>query len=833
MSGLFALFLREKRAYLQSPIAVIVVVSFLLFSGGLFMNQFLLFPQMDMRFFFALLPYLLAVVVPALSMRLWAEDRQLNTLELLMSLPLRPSALVLGKYLAALCFLGLLLASTWTIPLALRLSGRPDFGPILTGYIGSFLLGALFLAVGQFISGFCREQIAAFILALFACLGLFLIGTDFIAASIDGWWPGLGGFLQRTLGVARHYAGFERGIVDGQALLYFLLLIAAFLSLNGMWLGGRLRPCAKAAFALSCALALGAALAAQAVLQYLPIGRLDRTSQKLYTISDATRKLLAELEVPVTVKLYLSPAEKMPTGLRTMERSLRDSLEEMRMASGGKLAYKVFHPEAVAALAEPEKGPAPEAGEESPESGLTRRGIHPFQVRSIEADEVGVKLIYAAASIAYKDRPEEIIPQVVPEILDRWEYIVASKIHRLTQEEPASVALVAPFDEKTVPPELKAILGQMGRQVPDQVRDDPYRYLPEVLEQEGYRVSRIRLTEEEPVPAGTRTLVLVDPVELNERQRYEISRCLVEGGSLFIAAQRYRFNYVRQPRGVVPLPQEKKLGLDGLLESWGLQIGREILLDEESRIITAEAESGVGPFSVTFPVKSPVQVIVRKEQMNPGLNLTGQLPSLFYMGGSPLVVREGELRQAGLKAATLFTSSPRSWTVPMPQFVDSPLQPPRQRTGRFPLAVWVQGAFADPFDGKPVPAWPKAAEGEAAPGTEPEAPKPEEPPGPPSSLTGKPGQLILVGCSEMFTEQLAGTPGHLAFFLNAVDTLASGGKLVGIRNKQAFSLPVALPSPAKRAGLRFLTLGLMPILLVAASLLHAAWRRHLREAALS
>ncbi len=148
----------------------------------------------------------------------------------------------------------------------------------------------------------------------------------------------------------------------------------------------------------------------------------------------------------------------------------------------------------------------------------------------------------------------------------------------------------------------------------------------------------------------------------------------------------------------------------------------------------------------------------------------------------------------------------------------------------FPRGGWGKGTFPDPYAGKPVPAWPKPQRTEA--GSEPQTPPPAEPPGPPSSLTPKPGQLILVGCSQMFAEQIAPMAGHMAFFRTAVHPLPSGASLIGIGNKQQPPPPFAPPSPAKRAWLRFLTLGLMPVVLVAASLLHAAWRKRLREAAL-
>ncbi|MBI3292784.1 MAG: Gldg family protein [Elusimicrobia bacterium] len=831
MRGAWTIFRREMKGYLQSPIATIVLIVFLLLNGGLFMNQFFLVKQLDMRLFFELLPFILSVILPAISMRLWSEDRQLNTLELLLSLPLRPAALVTGKFLAALAFFTAALASTWTIPLMLRLVGHPDLGPVATGYLGSFLLGALFLSIGQFVSGLCRDQIVSFIITMFACLGLYLAGTDLIAATMDSWWPGLGGFLQQHLGITSHFAPFQKGVLDGRDLAYFLLLVSAFLSLNGIWMEGRLRPRARLAFALACALSLGVAMAAQAVFQQLPIGRFDWTANRAYTISPVTREFLRRLELPATVKLYLSAPDKMPTAMRTLERSLQDNLEELRLISGGKFQYKIFHLEAVATA----ESQGEEKGESSKEK-LGRRGIHPFQVQSIEADELGVRLVYAAASIAYKDRPEEVIPQIVPDTLDQFEYLLISKLYRMTLPEPPRIAVVAPYQERELDPALKALLAKAviagGIHNQQMVKDD-YRYLPAVLDGEGYPVERIRLTEEEPIPPGTRALVVVEPGEMNDRQRYEINRFLVQGGSLLLAAQRYRFEYQQQGRGIMPAPREQTIGLDPLLEGLGVQIGKEILVDEQSQVLSISSGAMLGPFEMSIPVKSPIHILVGQDQMNPQLNITSQLSPILYLWGSPLSLQPDKLKANNLTSTTLFTSSSRSWNVSLSDFIRYsgvvPLSP--NPTGRYPLAVLVAGVFPDRYSGQPVPDWPKEKlEVVSAGDSSAQKKKEEEPARPISQLTPQESQMILVGCQEMFRENLATTGGHLTFFLNAVDTLVTGGKLAGIRNKKPVSRAIPPVSQGAKAWYRFLILGLMPIAIGSFSLAHAAWRRRLREA---
>ncbi|HPW64766.1 MAG TPA: ABC transporter permease subunit, partial [Candidatus Omnitrophota bacterium] len=233
---------KEMAAYFNSAIAYIFLFVFALLNCGLFMTQFFMMGRADMRSFFYGLPVLLCVFLPAVSMRLWSEEKRGNTQELLLTFPLATNELVLGKFLASFCFYLIALASTASIPVMLVVLGQPDLGAILGGYLGAAVLGAFFLAAGILVSGFCRDQITAFILSMMLCFALYLIGTDFAATSLDGWVAGLGSFLRRTLGAADHFTTFSKGVVDNRGLAYFAVGTAVCLILNGFWIEGRMRP---------------------------------------------------------------------------------------------------------------------------------------------------------------------------------------------------------------------------------------------------------------------------------------------------------------------------------------------------------------------------------------------------------------------------------------------------------------------------------------------------------------------------------------------------------------------------------------------------------------
>jgi ABC-type transport system involved in multi-copper enzyme maturation permease subunit len=239
MSNITTIFKREFAAYFNSPIAYIFIIVFLVLNCGLFMTPFFLQGMADMRSFFGNLPLFLIFFIPAVTMRLWAEDKRSGTFELLMTLPMKSSEVMLGKYLAALAVYAITLLGTLPIPLMLMMLGNPDLGAILGGYIGALLLGALYMSVGIFTSGLLRDQISAFILGMIACFILFLVGIPAVSATIDGWIGGFGSFLQNSLGLMTHYQSLQRGVLELGDLTYFLALTGVFLGMNALWLEGR------------------------------------------------------------------------------------------------------------------------------------------------------------------------------------------------------------------------------------------------------------------------------------------------------------------------------------------------------------------------------------------------------------------------------------------------------------------------------------------------------------------------------------------------------------------------------------------------------------------
>ncbi len=220
---------RELRAYFHSPIAYVFLLVFAGSALFTFFNLGAFFSRgvAEVRALFDTIPLLLLLLVPALTMRLWSEEEKQGTLEILLTLPATHWELVLGKFVASWALLGLGLALTAGLPITASSLGTLDWGPVLGGYVGALLLGAAYLAVGQFLSATTENQLLAFILALVACLALFGIGSDAFA----GLFSDRVAAVLRSLGTGSRFASIARGVIDLRDVLYYLSLTAFSLTL--------------------------------------------------------------------------------------------------------------------------------------------------------------------------------------------------------------------------------------------------------------------------------------------------------------------------------------------------------------------------------------------------------------------------------------------------------------------------------------------------------------------------------------------------------------------------------------------------------------------------
>lgn len=228
MRNILTIFQKEFRSYFNSPIAYIFIITFLLFSSWLFFRTFFLLGQAHLRPLFSILPWLFLILAPAITMRSWAEEKKMGTIEVLMTLPIKDYEVVLGKFLSGFIFMLVSVALTFPLVITLSYLGRPETGTIIGGYLGASLMGAAYLAIGLFISSLTRNQIIAFIIGIVSCFFFLIIGEDLVLMSA----PAMVAPLLTYLGLGAHFESISRGVIDTRDILYYLSIIGFFLFLN-------------------------------------------------------------------------------------------------------------------------------------------------------------------------------------------------------------------------------------------------------------------------------------------------------------------------------------------------------------------------------------------------------------------------------------------------------------------------------------------------------------------------------------------------------------------------------------------------------------------------
>jgi ABC-2 type transport system permease protein len=234
MRNVVTIFKRELVSYFATPVAYVFIVIFLALMGALafYVGGFFTSNQATLVTFFFYHPWLYLLLIPAISMRLWAEERKTGTVELLMTLPVSTTEAVLGKFLAAWAFAGIALMLTFPMWITVNVLGDPDNGVIIASYIGSLVMAGAFLAIGSCISALTKNQVIAFIVAATVCFLFTMSGLELVLNFFRLWAPDLVIETIASMSFLTHFRAIARGVIDFRDVVFFGSLIAFFLFAN-------------------------------------------------------------------------------------------------------------------------------------------------------------------------------------------------------------------------------------------------------------------------------------------------------------------------------------------------------------------------------------------------------------------------------------------------------------------------------------------------------------------------------------------------------------------------------------------------------------------------
>lgn len=479
MSHVTAIARKEFRSYFASPIALIFLFIFAAASMACFFFAEGFFGRniADIRPLFEWLPLLLIFLCAAITMRLWSEEQKLGTMELLLTLPVRISDLILGKFLAALGLVVLALALTFSLPLTASYLGDLDWGPVIGGYLAVLLVAAAYIAIGLWISSVSENQIISLLLTTTLLSVLYVIGTpamaSFLGVFVPAGWvlDGLVSALE-SLSVSNRFDSVQRGVIDVRDLAYYAGIVVSFLSLNGLALrakgwsqGHRTAPQRNAAI-WTTALAAGNMVLLSVLLAPLNSLRADLTERGEYSVSSVTKDTLRKLPEPLLLRGYFS--RKTHPVLAPIIPQIKDLMLEYGTVSGGQVQVEFVDPR---------------ENEDVEKEANQAYGIKSFPFRISDKRDASIVNSYFSILVKYGDEYEvlnfsdlievQVSPDVPPDIdvrLRNLEYDLTRAVRKTAYGFQTLEAVFARLDE---PAEFFAFVTEST--LPDNFKEAPQR----------------------------------------------------------------------------------------------------------------------------------------------------------------------------------------------------------------------------------------------------------------------------------------------------------------------------------------------------------------------
>jgi ABC-2 type transport system permease protein len=756
MRNIWTIFKKEFRSYFNSPIAYIVITVFLVLNSWLFFRGFFIFNQADLRSFFALQPWLFLFFVPAITMRLWAEEKRQGTYEILLTFPVRDWEVVFGKFLAGFAFLAIAVFLTLSLPLTVSYLGNPDTGPITGGYVGTLLMGAAYLAIGLFASSITINQIIAFIVGITISFFFLIIGEPIVLFSLPSW---LASFFE-YLGLGKHFASVGRGVIDTRDIIYYSSLIFFFLLLNTQVISSRKwkKTGAKSNllqggnFAAIVSISLGILILVN-ILSLRHFSRIDLTEQKEFTLSDATKDLVSKLDDLVNINVYFT--KDLPPHLMGLSQQVKDILDEYRAYSHGNIQISFIDP----------------AENKELEQRVHILGIPRVQVNIFEKDQAQIKTVYLGIAVSYEDK-SEVIP-VVQDVMN-LEYDLTAATKKVTSEKIPVIGFLTGHKEPSLYKKFRSIRMALEKQ---------------------YKVREVEIQQGQFIDSDIDTLVIAGSKDVGEWDQFAIDQYLMRGGKVFFMLDHIRF----EEGSLNVLPH--KSNLEPLLLKYGVRIENSLVKDK----LCSNASFSSGFFSYSVPYEFwPKPSTKYFDQKNPALS---RLESVVFPWTRPVVV---EKSSDNVQVSNLVKSSPyaslEKGNRPNVQPKSSQdifahmmgRQKEKDDFHQVNLAVALRGIFPSYFSDRPVPVADKKKEKSVIKPEGKEEKKPE------AVKESSETQIVVVGTSRFIEDGFSNRfKGNELFFLNLLDWLNIGEDLISIRSRTVTDRPLQETTESEKTMVKY------------------------------
>ena len=568
MKNIKAVFKREFKAYFDSPVAYVFLTAFLVLAGFLTFGVAMFFErrQADLTPFFFWHPWVYLLLVPAATMGVWADERRNGTAELLLTLPVTITEVLVGKFLAAWSFVGIGLALTFPVALTAGYLGSPDWGAVFCGYLGSLLLSGAAVAIGVFASTLSRSSVVGFVVSLALVFLLLIIGFDPVIGAVAAWGvPTAITDSVASCSLLSHFESMRRGVVDFADVGYYFAMMVFMLAAAKTVTDGR-RGASKGVVGL----VLVGAIAASSVviLANLPL-RCDMTAENLYTLSKGSKAVLGQLTEDVTLKYYVSSSSaEMPMALKTYAQQVGNLLKEYERAGGGRLVVEEYDPK-----------PDSDAEEWAQRYGVEpQTGGNPF----------GQGIYFGVVAVC-GDR-EETLGVLSPRTESTLEYDLTRLVTRVAWPERPVVGVMTSLPD-VLGGQMNPMMMQMGQRPPQ-----GWAAFSELAKD--YDVRAVE-PDSEKIDDDIKTLVVLHAKNLSDKALYAIDQFVLRGGKLVACVDPFSIKDMQSSRSQQN-PMMGQMGGDGpstlgkLFDAWGVKFEEgKISCDLEAATKLNNGQGGV------------------------------------------------------------------------------------------------------------------------------------------------------------------------------------------------------------------------------------------------
>ncbi|MGI5828374.1 MAG: DUF7088 domain-containing protein, partial [Patescibacteria group bacterium] len=527
---LFSLTKKEFLAYFNSPTGYILIVPFLLITFFLYFRSALVLNQASLRPFFDFLPYVLLFVAPAIAMRTFTQEQKNQTLELLFAHPISELEIVLSKFFGSLGFFAVLLLSTLSLPVTTLIFSNPDPGVIIAQYLGALFVGGAYLSIGIAASALTSAQVSSFLLAAAVNFAFILVGFDMVLLAL----PRTLSAVMTQVAILPHMSNIGRGVLDLRDLLYFITVSGVFLTIAVIKLSQHRTaeyPAAKARLNTALGIIIAIGVVANVLMYSYPL-RLDLTFNRLFTISQGTKKTLAELPDIVTINLYTST--NLPGPIATNVRKVKDVLRDYHTLGKGKVKLIDRTPDT----------------NENDKLAASEDGIQEVQFNTLANNSFAVQKGYFGLSIYYGDE-KEVIPYI--QGVDDLEYQLTRLIRKMSATQKPTLAIYAPAQTQFNPDKSTSVIR-------------------ENLEMQ-YILTDVALDDDQTTIAADAVLLYGLEEPLSSTASGKLKNYITNGGNAILLLENHKVD----PQNGTAAPFNT--GLEGLLSDYGITLSKSIAYD--------------------------------------------------------------------------------------------------------------------------------------------------------------------------------------------------------------------------------------------------------------